>query len=172
VIADVFPVLVEGERLTLREVEHGDLLAAQALSDHVSRGALGPLDWVTEAMTAAESSPRTRYALAVDHEGEVVGLVSLVVEGDECRGEIGYAVVPEHRRDGIATEAVGLLCRFAFDVVGLRRVFALTAVDNVASTAVLVRAGFVREGRLRSHDGGDVDTYFFGLLVDDDPGAG
>lgn len=171
-IADVFPVVVEGERLTLREVEHGDLPAAQELSDHVSRGPLGPLDWVTEAMTTAECSPRTRYALSVEYEGDVVGFVSLVVEGDESRGEIGYAVVPGHRRDGIATEAVGLLCRFAFDLVGLRRVFALTAVDNVASVAVLVRAGFVREGRLRSHDGGDVDSYFFGLLVDDDPGVG
>lgn len=168
----MFPVFVEGRRITLREVEHGDLLVAQELSDHVSRGTLGPLDWMTEAMIAAESSPRTRYALAVEHEGDVVGLVSLVVEADESRGEIGYAIVAGHRRDGIATEAVGLLCRFAFDVVGLRRVFALTAVDNVASVAVLVRAGFVREGRLRSHDGGDVDTYFFGLLVDDDPGAG
>lgn len=168
-IVDVFPVLVESERLTLREVEHGDLSAAEALSDHVSRGPLCPLDWVTEAMTTAEIIPRARYALAVASEGDVVGLVSLVVEGDESRGEVGYAVVPGHRRDGIATEALGLLCRFAFDVVGLRRVFALTAVDNVASIAVLVRAGFVREGRLRSHDGPDVDTYFFGLLVDDAP---
>lgn len=169
---DVFPVLVRSGRLTLRDVEHADLLAAQALSDHVSRGPLGPLDWVSEAMAAAEARPRTRYALAVERDGDVVGLVSLVVEADESRGEIGYAVVPEHRGDGIATEAVGLLCRFAFDVVGLRRVFALTAVDNVASVAVLLRVGFVREGRLRSHDGGDVDTYFFGFLVDDDLGAG
>lgn len=163
----MFPVVILGDRVGLREVERDDVAAATEVAEHVAAGDVGPGEWIDWAMAEAEAEPRVRYALAIDRDGVTVGFVSLVVESDEGRGEIGYTVLPAHRRDGIATEAVTLLCRFAFDTLALRRVFALTAVDNVGSVAVLESTGFRREGRLRGHHDAGVDSYVYGRLAAD-----
>lgn len=163
----MFPVVILGDRVGLREVSRDDLDAAVEVADHVTSPGVGPDEWVDRAMAEAEAEPRVRYALAIHRRDVTVGFVSLVVEDDERRAEIGYAVLPGHRRDGIATEAVTLSCRFAFDVLGLRRVFALTAVDNTGSVAVLESTGFRREGRLRAHHGEGVDSYVYGRLAVD-----
>lgn len=166
-MSGVFPVAIVDGDLAIREVGLDDIAAVATLGEHVAREGLGPADWVGDALDSAERRPRTRYSLAVERAGETVALTSLVVEAPESRAEIGYAVVPAHRRDGIATATVAVMVRFAFDVLELRRVFALTVVDNVGSVAVLERNGFRREGRLRGHDPGGADSYFYGLLATD-----
>jgi ribosomal-protein-alanine N-acetyltransferase len=47
---------------------------------------------------------------------------------------------------GIATQAIDLVCAFAFGEAGLHRVEAGTLVDNVRSQRVLVKNGFRRIG--------------------------
>ncbi|MEO5580065.1 MAG: GNAT family N-acetyltransferase [Gemmatimonadaceae bacterium] len=47
---------------------------------------------------------------------------------------------------GIATEAIRILTRFAFERVGLHRVQAVVNVGNAASARALKRAGFAVEG--------------------------
>lgn len=56
--------------------------------------------------------------------------------------EIGYSLVADFQRRGLATEAVGGLCRAAFDDPRVRRVIAETLPELAASIAVLGRAGF------------------------------
>ncbi len=61
--------------------------------------------------------------------------------GRPARVEIGYAVVPSRRREGIATAACRLLVDLAFRS-GATEVTAEAAGDNPASRTVLRRAGF------------------------------
>jgi RimJ/RimL family protein N-acetyltransferase len=58
---------------------------------------------------------------------------------------IGYSLAPEWRGRGYASRAVRLITAWAFDQVGIVRLTAGTAPDNVASLGVLVAAGFTRE---------------------------
>ncbi len=62
---------------------------------------------------------------------------------------IGYSLTPGWRGRGYATRAARLVCEWAFEQVGVVRVIAGTAPENVASQRVLERAGFVREGYQR-----------------------
>ena len=92
-------------------------------------------------------------ALAISPVGgdELLGTVGLQRFRWEHRTcEIGYWVVPAARGRGAATAAVRLLSRWALSELGLARVQLDTDVDNVASQRVAERAGFVREGVLRS----------------------
>ena len=57
----------------------------------------------------------------------------------------------DHNRRGIATAAVGLAVRWAFDERGLHRLEAGTLVDNLASQRVLERNRFARIGSARSY---------------------
>jgi RimJ/RimL family protein N-acetyltransferase len=89
--------------------------------------------------------------------------------------EIGYWVAADARRRGVATRAVGLLSRWAIPELGLRRLELLTHVDNVVSQGVAERAGFTREGVLRSYATlgcGLADVVMFSLLPEDLPTSG
>ena len=77
----------------------------------------------------------------------VIGSVGFHGPPDEDgRVEIGYRVEPEHRRRGVATEAVRALLDWASREHGISRFRAATAPDNFPSQAVLARFGFRRTG--------------------------
>jgi RimJ/RimL family protein N-acetyltransferase len=86
---------------------------------------------------------------------------------------IGYGLLPAYRGRGLATRAVRLVSRWAFDI-GIPRLIAGTAPENVASQRVLTRAGFRREGYQRSRlpgpGGARIDDVLFALLPDDPAG--
>lgn len=60
--------------------------------------------------------------------------------------EIGYSVVPEAQRRGLATEMAQALVTRAFGAPRVRAVIAHTLDTNPASIRVLERCGFRREG--------------------------
>jgi RimJ/RimL family protein N-acetyltransferase len=105
---------------------------------------------------------------AVDAEtGEIVGGGTLHHLDPERRIiEIGYFVFLPARGRGIATTIARLLAEHAFSL-GVIRVAAYVNVGNVPSERVLARAGFTREGVVRSMplpDGRRIDKTLFSLL--------
>jgi len=99
-----------------------------------------------------------------------IGLHHLDLEHGD--GEVGYWTVPAARGRGITTAAVRLVCRWAFDELGLHRVDWAAAVGNRASRRVAEKAGFAVEGttrqRLVTH-GRREDAWYGGLLPRDLP---
>jgi RimJ/RimL family protein N-acetyltransferase len=83
-------------------------------------------------------------------------------------GHIGYWVARRARGQGVATAALKRLCQFAFDELHVERLELMTDPDNRASQRVPEKAGFQREGLLRSHlfhrDGRRRDSVMFSLL--------
>jgi [ribosomal protein S5]-alanine N-acetyltransferase len=83
-----------------------------------------------------------------DTEAQLVGRIRLtaVYRAAWQNANVGYYVDRERNGRGFATEAVGLVTRFAFDQAGLHRVQAAVMPHNVASVRVLEKNGFRREG--------------------------
>jgi len=105
---------------------------------------------------------------AVDaRSGEVTGGGTLHhLDSERKIVEIGYFVLPHARRRGVATTIARLLSEHAFSH-GIERVAAYVNVGNIASEHVLERAGFTREGVVRSMpkpDGRRIDKTLFSLL--------
>ena len=69
---------------------------------------------------------------------------------------------------GLATEAIGLVVRFAFEVLALCKLNAGTYAGNVGSQKALEKNGFLREGvfvnQVSSGGGQREDLFRFGLL--------
>jgi len=63
---------------------------------------------------------------------------------------LGYWIVPDARRQGLATRAVQLGSTWALQTLGAARVEAWAAVSNEPSQRVLSAAGFTWEGVLRA----------------------
>lgn len=86
----------------------------------------------------------TEYAFVIVVDDEVVGHIS-VKNVDRARddGEIGYWIGRPYWGRGYASEAVRLMVAFAFEGLGLRRLYAHVLAHNPASGRVLEKAGFV-----------------------------
>lgn len=83
------------------------------------------------------------YAIRTDTPRPVlVGSVGFNGKPDARKAvEIGYSILPEHQRQGLATEMVGALLDWAAPR-GAEIVEAETTVDNVPSIRLLQRHGF------------------------------
>ena len=106
---------------------------------------------------------------ALDAEtGEVIGGGTLHhLDSERQIVEIGYFVLPPARGRGVATAIARMLAEHAFSL-GIARVAAYVNVGNTASERVVERAGFTREGVVRSMpkpDGRRVDKTLFSLLA-------
>lgn len=56
--------------------------------------------------------------------------------------EIGYAVGPAHRGQGLAARAVRVMAAYAFEQLGAEQVILELEAENAASVAVATKAGF------------------------------
>lgn len=100
------------------------------------------------------------YIIAtIDGEATLVGTAGYKGPPGESREvEIGYSIVPDYHRRGIASVSVRLLCGRAF-AAGVRAVLAETLPDGTASQGVLAKAGFAKTGTRIDSEDGDVWCY-------------
>jgi len=100
--------------------------------------------------------------------GAAVGQIGLWLAGmRDGRASIGYWVVATHRRRGLAGHALRTLSRWAVALPGIHRLELYVEPWNVASRRVAERAGYEREGLLRSwQQVGDErrDMFMYSLL--------
>jgi RimJ/RimL family protein N-acetyltransferase len=109
------------------------------------------------------------FAVEPRDGGRLVGSIGLFPPSDGF-AEAGYWTAPGGRRQGYTAEALGLLCAWAFDEVGLRRVELVVDPDNAGSRGVAERAGFRAEGIVRQrflHRGQPSDVVLYARLATD-----
>jgi ribosomal-protein-alanine N-acetyltransferase len=112
------------------------------------------LAWIERQWRRAEEDQGLSLAVTEARSGEAVGVVVLLRPDGGRRAataEIGYWVIQRARGRGYASRAVELSARWGLTDAGFMRIEALVIPENVASQRVLERAGFVREGHLRSY---------------------
>jgi RimJ/RimL family protein N-acetyltransferase len=110
------------------------------------------IEFLTQCDAGIATGEALALAIVAPDDAEPLGSIALrVTSWEHHRGEIGYLAFPAARGRGLAPRAVRLLARFAFERAGLQRVGILTADDNAASGRVAEKAGFTREGVLRSY---------------------
>jgi ribosomal-protein-alanine N-acetyltransferase len=73
------------------------------------------------------------------------------IDWSQRRAEISYDLEADSWGQGIGSSVVKAITDFAFGELGVVRIQATVAVTNGRSRAVLIKAGFSEEGRLRSY---------------------
>jgi RimJ/RimL family protein N-acetyltransferase len=108
-------------------------------------------EWVQGARAAREHGTALSLVIADVDDGGLAGTVGLMrPDWGHRTAEIGYWVAPWARRNGMASRAAALLAPWAIRTLGFARIACDVDVDNLASQRVAERAGFTREGVLRS----------------------
>ncbi|MGV9451820.1 GNAT family N-acetyltransferase [Streptomyces sp. NPDC003635] len=96
---------------------------------------------------AEQATGLCHFHVLFDDEDRLIGRINLVDVEDGC-AELGYRVGESAAGRGVATAAVGEMCRLAATAYGLTALTARTTLDNHASRTVLERNAFAPTGEL------------------------
>ena len=127
-----------------------------------------------------EDDGRLIVAVAAGTEpgGEAAGLVSYRRRhygGRSYHWEIGIALLPEWRGQGIGWRAQAMFCSYLFEHTPVQRIQAGTHPENLAEQKSLEKAGFTFEGVVRACEfraGRWRDGYLYSRLRNDPPPSG
>lgn len=152
------PDVLSGPRLDLVLVTVEQLLARDAADGPVPLGYDDPHDVlhpdrsplrhrVAQVRVDPTENPWLLRLAVLRATGEVVGLVNFHARPDE-RGmvEIGYSVLPGHRRRGYAREMADVMWTYAASHPDVRWLRATVRPDNAPSRAIVESAGLVHVG--------------------------
>ena len=127
-------------------------------------------DWI--AIQPGQIKDGIEYPLTIVSKeiNEVIGTITIRIDKNNNKGELGYWIGTDYWGNGFATEAVNKIIEFGFNDMNLNKIWASALTRNKASSAVLEKAGLQKEGTLRKdkllhNEYEDIDVY--GLLQKD-----
>lgn len=158
-------------------VEQDGLMTYQmrSLPEVSGRSVVGtPMDPAVVTRQCAESASKwlagQRAEMTIRRAGDEAYLGEIALYYAEPalqEAMIGYSLMPEARGHGYAARAARLVTGWGFEI-GMARMIAGTALDNIASQRVLEAAGYTREavqpGRLPGPSGTRIDNVAFAKL--------
>jgi ribosomal-protein-alanine N-acetyltransferase len=148
--------------VVLREFSATDLPMVREMSADPYVPLIGTLPSYASAREAQAYIDRQRgrlaegtgfsFVIAEAGTGRGVGQIGLWLAGlDHGRASAGYSVIPSARGRGLAAAALTALTSFGWTIPELQRIELYIEPWNAGSVATAERAGFEREGLLRSH---------------------
>lgn len=185
------PQALKGERVILRAPRSSDYLEWAALRRE-SRAFLEPWEprWSDNELDREGWRRRLRryredfvagtalaYLIFEKATGQMVGGITMgnIRYGVSQSAQIGYWTGERHAGRGYMQDAVRTLVAHAFGTMRLHRIEAACIPGNVRSIRVLEKAGFTREGLLRSYlriNGVWQDHYIYARIAGDERQGG
>jgi ribosomal-protein-alanine N-acetyltransferase len=183
------PPALKGARIVLRAPAPGDYREWAALR-RASRSFLAPWEprWTPDELDWGAWRLRLRryredfaagtgitFFIFESDSGQLAGGISLgnIRRGVSQSAQVGYWMGERFAGKGLMLEALLVLVPFAFDSLRLHRIEAACIPRNSRSTRVLEKAGFKREGLLRSYlkiDGVWQDHVLYALIAGEHQG--
>lgn len=160
-VFDPFPVL-HTARLSLRALvseDAADILYLRSHPDvmrYFDRPVMTSLEeagrYIDTILQNTSRNEGLAWAIVRLGSDRLIGTISLwKIEKDNHRADIGYMLHPEYQRQGLMGEAMTVVLRYGFDVVGLHSIVADINPGNAASRALLRRSGFRQEAYFREN---------------------
>lgn len=146
----------------LRGVTRGDMEAARELSTDPYVPHIGSLprdasedelqDWIERQQRRYTEGAGFSFTIVEATCGKAVGHCGpWLKELREGRATAGYSIIGSARGHGFSADALTALTAFSWSVPGLFRISLYIEPWNLASIRTAERAGYHREGLLRSH---------------------
>ena len=168
-----------GKKVTIRKLKITD---ADSITSHINDKTVArwtinvphpyrkkdALKFIRSRQVHGRNRANYTFGIAEKESDEIIGCIDLVdIDWEDKKAETGYWISRVYRGQGLTTEALNLILRFAFRDLKLHKIYARVFKENRASMKVLEKNGFKREGILRKEIykyGRWVDEYYFGLL--------
>ena len=174
------PPVLQGQKTRLRPLREDDLVLVQRWFNdpevrhwlHQSDRPDATLETVREHFWRPVAEGRAIAWVIETPDGQPTGTLRLLeIDRHHGRAELAISIGETEQWDrGLGTDAIQLALVHAFQTLGLRRVGLITDADNSRGIRCYEKAGFVREGLLRSHRlryGKPIDMLAMAVLKED-----
>ncbi len=125
-------------------------------------------EWIDN--TANVFNRSVNFAILENGTKEVVGVIGINPIEENNRGHVGYYISKDHWGKGYGTSALGMIIKFAFETMNLRKLHTCVYKPNVASQRVLEKNGFTRCGVMKENHFvpgyGYADEFIYELMND------
>lgn len=154
-------MIFETERLYLRELTQSDYRdLCEILQDEITMAAYAHAfsgaevqEWLDRQLARYRSDGFGLWAIILKVTNELVGQAGITMQ--DCVGdlvpEIGYLLKRAHWHNGYAAEAAVGCKRYAFEVLGMNKIYSIIREGNTASQKVAGRNGMEHVGNLVKH---------------------
>ena len=107
--------------------------------------------------------------IALRKSNKIIGQIFTKKIENNRLGSIGYRITRKYWGNGYATEALQAVLKFYFQKTELKRLQTDVDVRNIASSKVLEKNGFIKEGTVRQGKMGRkyCDYHIYGFLRTD-----
>lgn len=106
--------------------------------------------YISESAHDIYTDRQVRFIIERMEDGEVMGCIDLTdINISNGRAEVGIAVFPEYRNNGVGSAALEILCSYAERVLGLRQLFGFVPANNLPSLNLFINSGFQKTGQLK-----------------------
>jgi RimJ/RimL family protein N-acetyltransferase len=144
--------LLETERLVLRRLTTDDaefildLLNQPSflryIGDKEVRNVADAIQYIqTGPIASYERFGFGLYLVELKENGESIGMCGLLKRDSLPDVDVGFAFLPRYWSRGYALESAGAVMNYGREVLGLRRIVAITSPDNDASIRLLEKIG-------------------------------
>ena len=102
------------------------------------------------------------YLVELKEDGRPLGICGLIKRDFLDDVDVGFAFLPQYWGQGYAYEAASAVLAYGWEVVGLKRIVAITTSDNHRSARLLEKLG-LRFERMIGYPGEDQDVRLFAV---------
>ena len=170
---------LKNDRMTLRSPEPEDLELMYAMENDTTLWSVGSATLPYSRYTLRTYLEQSRQDLFSERQarfvidladGEAAGMIDLA-EYDplNSRAEVCIGLLGRHRGKGIATEAIQLLCQYAFKKLHIHQLYAYVPQWNNESIVLFEKNGFEKNALLRHwqrNENGYNDVFLMQKIVE------
>lgn len=96
-------------------------------------------------------SQQLRFMIVLNDTDTAIGMIDLYnFDALNRRAAIGIMIDTSCRNEGYAKMALDILVTYCYEHIGMHQLYAIAAIDNVASIALFESSNFKKCGKLRS----------------------
>ena len=124
-------------------------------------------EWILSRQAVFDAGEGVAFAITRLSDASYIGGIGLVLNQSDDNAEMGYWIGKLYWNQSYGSEAAGAVLRYAFEQLGLNRVYAAHFRRNPASGRIMQKIGMTYEGRLRQHVkkwGSFEDMEYYGIL--------
>lgn len=152
-------IWLENEKIKLRTPEPEDLELMYRMENDTALWSAGdtllPYSRYTLRLYLEQSKQdifterQARFVIALNN-GEAAGMIDLAnYDPLNNRAEVCIGLLGEYRRQGIASDALKLLCNYAIKRLHIHQLYAYIAIENIESRRLFEKTGFTENAILK-----------------------
>ena len=153
--------MMQGEKIRLRAMEPEDIDVLYAMENDLRHWDVSDTQMPFSRYTMEQyvlscanqdiyTLKQLRLMICEVGSGTAVGCIDLYdYQPQHRRAAVGIMVTDEHQRQGYASEALALVCRYARDILQLHQLYCHISESNRRSKQLFEKQGFVRTATLK-----------------------